>query len=87
MCKIDTLTPSYNSHLTCSYPILLINGMCNRNLVSSIFAESLSARLLIVQYSQFAFVCIYIHIYICMYVYLSHFNCMGANSVVSSTDY
>ena len=44
-----------------------------------IVAEHLSARLLIVQRSQFAFVR--------MYVYPSHFNCMGAVSVVSSPDY
>ena len=45
-------------------------------------AERLSTRLLIVQCGQFAFVCMYIYIYI--YIYPSHFNCMGAVSVVSS---
>ena len=49
----------------------------------NIIAERLSARQLIVQRSQFAFVCMYV----CMYVYPSHFNCMGAVSVVSSPDY
>ena len=44
-----------------------------------LIAEHLSARLLIVQCNQFAFVC--------MYVYPSHFNCMGAVSVVLSPDY
>ena len=50
----------------------------NRTLIH-IIAERLSARQLIVQRSQFAFVC--------MYVYPSHFNCVGAVSVVSSPDY
>ena len=44
-----------------------------------LIAERLSARQLIVQRSQFAFVC--------MYVYPSHFNWVGAVSVVSSPDY
>ena len=35
------------------------------------------------QCGQFAFVCMYIYIY----VYPSHFNCVGAVSVVSSPDY
>ena len=39
------------------------------------------------QCGQLAFVCIYIYIYICMYIYPSHFNCVGAVSVVSSPDY
>ena len=41
------------------------------------------------QRSQFAFVCMYICMYVCMYVcmYLSHFNCVGTVSVVSSPDY
>ena len=43
-------------------------------------AERLSARLLIVQRSQLAFVCMYIYIY----VYPSHFDYVGAVSVVSS---
>ena len=42
-------------------------------------AECLSARLLIVQCGQFAFVC--------MCIYPSHFNCVGAVSVVLSPDY
>ena len=45
--------------------------------------ERLSTRLLIVQRSQFVFVCMYV----CMYVYPSHFNCVGTVSVVSSPDY
>ena len=44
-------------------------------------AEGLSARLLIVLCGQFTFVCMYI------YMYLSHFNCVGVVSVVSSPDY
>ena len=48
-----------------------------------VIAERLSTRQLIVQRSQFAFVCMYV----CMYVYPSHFNCVGAVSVVSSPDY
>ena len=43
------------------------------------------------QCSRLAFVCIYIYIYICMYIYMyiypSHFNCVGAVSVVSSPYY
>ena len=39
------------------------------------------------QRSQFAFVCMYACMYVCMYVYPSHFNCVGAVSVVSSPDY
>ena len=38
-------------------------------------AERLSARLLIVQCAC-----------MCIYIYLSHFNCVGAVSVVSSPD-
>ena len=37
------------------------------------------------QCSRLAFVCIYI--YICMYIYPSHFNCVGVVSVVSSPYY
>ena len=48
---------------------------------SVLFAKFLSARLLIVQCSQFVFVYIYI------YIYPSHFNCVGVVSVVSSPDY
>ena len=33
------------------------------------------------QCSQFVFVCMYIYIY--THIYLSHFNCVGAVSVVS----
>ena len=44
--------------------------------LTTLIAERLSARLLIMQRSQFAFVF--------MYVYSSHFNCVGAVSVVSS---
>ena len=51
--------------------------------IEQVIAERLSARQLIVQRSQFAFVCMYV----CMYVYPSHFNCVGAVSVVSSPDY
>ena len=37
------------------------------------------------QRSQFAFVCMYVCMYVCVYnVYLSHFICVGAVSVVSS---
>ena len=46
-----------------------------------IIAKCLSARLLIVKHSQFTFVCMYI------YIYPSHFNCVGAVPVVSSPDY
>ena len=46
-------------------------------------AERLSARLLIVQFGQLTFACICIYIYI----YPSHFNCVGAVSVVSSPYY
>ena len=57
----------------------------------ALFAERLSARLLIVQCSRLAFVCIYVCIYICMYIcmyiYPSNFNCVGAVSVVSSPYY
>ena len=49
----------------------------------TVVAELLSTRLLIVQCGQFAFVCMYV----CMYIYLSHFNCAGAVSVVLSPDY
>ena len=52
-------------------------------LINTIIVERLSARQLIVQHSQFAFVCMYV----CMYVYPSHFNCVGAVAVVSSPDY
>ena len=47
-----------------------------------LIAERLSARLLIVQCSQFT-------LYVCMYVYIypSHFNCVGTVSVVLSPDY
>jgi len=38
-----------------------------------------------VQCSRLAFVCIYIYIYV--YIYPSHFNCVGAVSVVSSPYY
>ena len=37
------------------------------------------------QCGQLAFVSIYVYIY--MYIYPSHFNCVGAVSVVSSPDY
>ena len=48
-------------------------------------AERLSARLLIVQCGQFAFVCMHIyisHLYVCIYIYIypSHFNCITINS-------
>ena len=52
---------------------------------TNIVAERLSARLLIVQCSRLAFVCIHTYIYI--YIYPSHFNCVGAVSVVSSPYY
>ena len=39
------------------------------------------------QCSRLAFVCIYICMYICRYIYPSHFNCVGAVSVVSSPYY
>ena len=48
-----------------------------------VIAERLSARLLIVQRSQLAFVCMYIYIYI----YPSHFDYVGVVSVVSSPYY
>ena len=50
---------------------------------SIVIAERLSARLLIVHRSQLVFVCMYIYIY----VYPSHFDYVGAVSVVSSPDY
>ena len=53
----------------------------------TVVAERLSARLLIVQCGQFAFVCMYVCMYVYIYIYPSHFNCMGAVSVVSSPDY
>ena len=55
--------------------------MVARSIHAMIFAERLSARQLIVQRSQFA------RLYVCMYVYPSHYNCVGAVSVVSSPDY
>ena len=57
--------------------------------LGTLVAERLSVRLLIVQCSRLAFVCIYINVcmYVCMYIYLSRFNCVGAVSVVSSPDH
>ena len=52
---------------------MILQTLC---LVRNVFiAERLSARLLIVQCSQLAFVCMYV-------IYPSHFNCVGAVSVV-----
>ena len=48
---------------------------------SKVIAERLSARLLIVQRSQLA------RLYVCIYIYPSHFDYVGAVSVVSSPDY
>ena len=61
----------------------VITNLWSFTLSISLIAERLSARLLIVQRSQFTFVCMYV----CMYVYPSHFNCVGMVSVVSSPDY
>jgi len=44
------------SSLTCSVPLAVF------------IAECLSVRLLIVQCSQLVFVCMYIHVYICIYI-------------------
>jgi len=73
----------------------LIGHVMRKMDLLELIAEHLSARLLIVRCSQLAFVCIYI--YICMYIYMyihvymyiysSHFNCVGAVSVVSSPYY
>ena len=68
---------SFNS-LSC-FTMLRVNSVH----MAMIIAERLSARLLIVQCSRLAFVCMYIY----MYIYPSHFNCVGAVSVVSSPYY
>ena len=51
--------------------------ICDVRFAPPLIAECLSVRLLIVQ-------CI---VSLRLYVYPSHFNCMGAVSVVSSPDY
>ena len=61
------------------FGLLQLKNLHHRLTMSMLIAERLSARLLIVQRSRFAFVC--------MYIYPSHFNCVGAVSVVSSPDY
>ena len=75
------MEPLYNGH-TDPKAIVLIGPYFRERII----AERLSARLLIMQCSRLAFVCIciYIYMYICMYIYPSHFNCVGAVSVVSS---
>ena len=35
----------------------------------------------------YVYMYVYIYMYICMYIYPSHFNCVGAVSVVSSPYY
>ena len=73
--------PSLNlrHYITNAFDVLL------QSLGVAFIAERLSVRLLIVQCGQLAFVHVYIYIYI--YIYPSHFNCVGAVSVVSSPDY
>ena len=74
--------PKFHSWVKCTMPLTNINSIRCQTLPLAcvlFIAERLSTRLLIVQCSQLAFVY--------MYVYPSHFNCVGAVSVVSSPDY
>ena len=48
----------------------VISRMSNPNTNRVLIAEHLTTRLIIMQRSQFTFICMYV----CMYVYLSHFN-------------
>ena len=66
--------PSANSYKLCIQSVVRLG-------LSLLIAVHLSARLLIVQCSRLTFVCIYICKYI--YIYSSHFNRVGAVSVVS----
>ena len=79
---------------TCRNPQQLFNVsklcICIDSGYTTFHAEALralGARLLIVQCSQFAFVCMYVCMYIYIYICPSHFNCVGAVSVVLSPDY
>ena len=58
--------------------ILVYNFTVSYNLHYQVIAERLSVRLIIVQGSQFTFVCIYVYMYVCMYVCISVTLSMGS---------